>query len=114
MDDFTVVVSTAKLKDVFAQALAKAYTIKRLREHQTFLGWTVQRHKIGDIHVSQPNAINYILEQADMSQCNGKETPYCYGVLLHKPTAKMRPKWTPPNISAINWGPPICRRLHPA
>ena len=87
MDYFTVLASTAKLKDEFAQALATAYNIKRLGEHQTFLGWTVQRHKIGDIHVSQPNAINYIVEQADMSQCNGKETPYSDGILLHKPNA---------------------------
>ena len=72
MDTVTVVASTTKLKDESAQALAKANNIKRLREHQTFLGWTVQRHENGEIHVSQPNAINYIVEQADMPECNGK------------------------------------------
>ena len=88
MNDFTVVATTANLKDDFAAALAKAYNIKRLGEHSTFLGWTVKRHKNGDIHISQPNAIKYIVQQADMAKCNAKDTPYCDGVLLLKPTDK--------------------------
>ena len=69
-DDFTVVASTQALLDKIAQILADTYKIKRLGEHKTFLGWTVCRQPSGDINVSQPNAINYVVHKAGMEHNN--------------------------------------------
>lgn len=44
MDNLTVVATSAKRKDDFSHTLAKEYDIKRLGEHNIFLGCTVQRN----------------------------------------------------------------------
>lgn len=85
MDDFTVVATTKHLLEKFANILAASYKIKRLGKHKTFLGWTVRRTKDGDIHVSQPNAIQYVVEKAAMVESNGNPTPYNDSIKPHGP-----------------------------
>ena len=56
MDGFTITATTAALLDESANLLSTTYTIKRLGNPHTFLGWTVQRPLKGTLHISQPIA----------------------------------------------------------
>ena len=45
----------------------------------------------GDIHASQPNAIQYVIKKADMDMANSKPTPYNTKTTLHGPTEDDEP-----------------------
>ena len=76
IDDFLVVATTQSLIDELYIQLSRKYLIKRLGAPSRFLNWTIKYHKNGSVHISQPDAIDAILEQTRMADCNSTKTPY--------------------------------------
>ena len=75
IDDFLVLATHQKLVDELYRQLLTKYKIKRLGQPTRFLNSTITHTKNG-IHLSQPDAIEAILQQTNMHDCNATYSPY--------------------------------------
>ena len=90
--DYVIASATNRdLLDIFFKELSTKYTVKRLGFHRQYLGWTIRRENDGALHESQPAAIQAVLAETKMADCNGKYTPSVDGSTLHPPNPNDKP-----------------------
>ena len=75
IDDFLVLATHQNLVDELYHLLLQKYKIKRLGKPTRFLNWTLTRTKEG-LHLSQPDAVDAILQQTNMHDSNPTLSPY--------------------------------------
>ena len=76
IDNFLVTASNQTLIDDLYSELLTKYRIKRLGTPKRFLNWTIKHHEDDSVHISQTDAIDAILQQTRMIDCNPTRTPY--------------------------------------
>ena len=76
IDDFLVSASNQTLIDDLYSELFTKYRIKRLGTPRRFLNWTIKLHEDGSVHMSPTDALDAIIQQTRMTDCNPTRTPY--------------------------------------
>lgn len=70
LDDFFMGATTERFPDEFEVIMVSECTVKRIQPPNKYLNWTITSDGHGGLHLSQPTAINELLEWTNISEAS--------------------------------------------